>query len=56
MTIKRDWKGHIKRAKVNRDFRRKHAQGAFRQVVEGKREEESFGVRMRGLLTRIFAV
>lgn len=56
MSVKRNWYGAIKRQKVNRDFRRKHAQGAFRQVMQGKREEESFGVRMRILLNRIFAV
>ena len=56
VTIKRDWKGHLKHSKPNRDFRRAHAQGAARLVAQEKRETSDFGVRMRGLLGRIFSL
>ena len=56
MTIKRDWKGHLKHIERNRDFRRAHLMGAIRRVNQGKAEPENFGTRMKNAMLRFFAV
>lgn len=56
MTIIRNGIGHIKRVEQNRDWRRAHLQGARRLVETGKRTPESFGLRMRNALLRLFAL
>ena len=55
VTIKRDWKGHLKHVERNRDFRRAHLMGAIRRVEAGKAAPENFGTRMKNALLRFLA-
>ena len=54
MSTYRNEFGRVKRSEPNRDFRRKHMQGASRLVEAGKRTEESFGQRMKNALRRFW--